>query len=185
MRLPDLGVIRKMRKQIGINQTQLARAAGVSQSLIARIESGKVDPTYSKARNILIALEKIGTGKILTAKDIMNKHIVSVRPNTSLREAAAQMRRKGISQIPVIDNDLVIGSLSEKTIIESVAKGKSIEDISLVPVKDIMNDAFPLIDESAPVSMVSFMLEYNSALLVAKKGKVVGIITKADLLKLM
>ncbi len=185
MRIPDLGVVRKMRKQIGITQTQLAKEAGVSQSLIARIEGGKVDPAYSKARDIFTALERTGKGRILTAKDIMKKKIMSIRPNTSLREAASLMRRKGISQIPVIDSDVVIGSLSEKTVIESVASGKSIEDISLIPVKDMMNEAFPLIDESAPMSMVSLLLEYNSALLVAKKGKIVGIITKADLLKLM
>ncbi len=185
MRLPDLSVVRKMRKQIGINQTQLAREAGVSQSLIARIESGKVDPTYSKTRDIFIALEKMGRGKILIARDIMNRKIVSIRPNASLRETAALMRRKGISQIPVIDNDVIVGSLSEKTIIESVAHGKSIDNLSLVPVRDVMSDAFPTIDESAPVSMVSLLLEYNSAILVTKKGKTLGIITKADLLKLM
>ncbi len=185
MRLPDLSIIKKMRKQIGINQTALAKEARVSQSLITRIESGKVDPAYSKARNIFIALEKIGEGRTLTAKDVMNKKITSIRPNISLREAATTMRQKGISQIPVIDNDVVIGSLTEKSVIESVARGKSIEDVSLVPVRDIMNDAFPIIDESTTIGMVSIMLEYNSALLVAKKGKVVGIITKADLLKLM
>ena len=185
MRLPDLSVIKKMRKQIRMNQTALAKEAGVSQSLIARIESGKVDPAYSKTRDIFIALERLGKGRILTAKDIMNRKVTSVRPNTSLREAASLMRKKGISQIPVIDNDVVIGSLSEKTVIENVAQGKSIENISLVPVKDIMNDTFPLIEESAPMSMVSLLLEYNSALLISNKGKIVGIITKADLLKLM
>src|SRR3989338_6123310 len=149
MRLPDVSIVRKMRKQIGINQTQLAREAGVSQSLIARIESGKVDPTYSKTRDIFVALEKMGKCRILTAHDIMNKKVVSIRPNTSLREAATMMRKKGISQIPVIDNDIIVGALSEKTIIESVSQVKSIENLSLVPVKEVMNDAFPLIDESA------------------------------------
>ena len=185
MRIPDISTIKKMRKQIGVNQTKLAKEARVSQSLIARIESGKVDPTYSKTRDIFVALEKIGKGKILTAKDVLNRKIMSIKPNTSLREAATLMRRKGISQIPVIDNGVIIGSLSEEAIIDSVAHGKSVEDISLIPVKDIMSDAFPLIDESAPISMISLLLEYNSALLVSRKGRPIGIITKADLLKLM
>src|SRR3989344_9000990 len=98
MHLPDLSLIKKLRKQIGINQTQLARDAKVSQSLIARLESGKVDPTYSKARDIFTSLERLGSGRIMVAKDLVNRKIVSVKPNSSLRAAAALMRKKGISQ---------------------------------------------------------------------------------------
>ncbi|MBU4502216.1 MAG: helix-turn-helix domain-containing protein, partial [Nanoarchaeota archaeon] len=44
--------IKIRRNKIGLTQTQLARLAGVSQSLIAKIESKKIDPTFSKTKSI-------------------------------------------------------------------------------------------------------------------------------------
>jgi predicted transcriptional regulator len=185
MGLPELETIKNIRRQIGVNQTELAKAAKVSQSLIARIESGKVDPSYGKVKKILSALEKIGKGKILTAIDIMNKKVVAITSNASIRDAASIMKRKNISQMPVIDNDVVVGSISEKNIIEKISSEESIDNISLIAVKEIMKDAFPQVDKDSMLSIISIMLEYYPAVLVTDKGKIKGIITKADLLKLM
>ena len=185
MRLPELKTIRSIRKQIGINQTQLAKEARVSQSLIARIESGKVDPSYSKAKHIFLALESIGRGKILCAKDIMSKRVAIIRSNVSVKDAAKTMKAKKISQIPVVDDGVVVGSISEKTIIDKVAQGLKLDNLALVPIRDLMEEAFPQIDENSHISVVSTLLEYHPAILVTSKGKINGIVTKADLLKLM
>ncbi|RLE74581.1 MAG: hypothetical protein DRJ44_07250, partial [Thermoprotei archaeon] len=60
--------LRELRKRAGLTQKELARRAGVSQSLIARIESGSVDPRLSTLRRILQALEDY-VSEQLTAKD--------------------------------------------------------------------------------------------------------------------
>jgi len=185
MRLPEVNIIKTVRKQIGISQTQLAREARVSQSIIARVESGKIDPSYTKMKKIFSALEKLGKGKILRARNILNKNVVSVSSNKSIRYAVKIMKKKGISQLPVIDNDVVVGSLSERDIIEKIATEENIDNISLIPVKDIMGDAFPMIDIDSSLGVISLMLEYYPALLITDSGKLKGIITKADLLKLM
>lgn len=184
MKLPELKTIKSMRKHSGLNQTELAKASKVSQSLIARIESGKVDPCYSKVKRVFEALEQPGTGKSMAAEKIMNRKVISVRPNVSIKEAASVMKRRGISQMPVIDYDVVVGSVSESGIIERIASN-SIENAALTPVKDIMEDAFPQVDSSTPLGVISMLLEYNTAALVAEKGKIKGIITKSDVLKLM
>src|SRR3989338_1437517 len=104
MRLPELKTIKNMRKQLKINQQELAKEAKVSQSLIARLESVKVDPSYSKVKKIFTELEKMGSGKILTAKRIMKKKVLSVTPNKSIKEVATIMRKNCIAQLPVIDD---------------------------------------------------------------------------------
>jgi predicted transcriptional regulator len=48
-----------------------------------------------------------------------------------------------------------------------------------------MEDAFPQVGEDAPLSLISSLLQTYSAVLVARKGAVVGIITKADLLRII
>ena len=185
MRLPEVSLVKTIRKQIGLNQTELAREARVSQSVIARLESGKIDPSYTKMKRIFSALERLGKGKLLTARDIVNKNIVSIQPNKSIRYAVNIMKKKGISQIPVMEDGVSVGSLSEKDIIEKIASEENIENISLIPVKDAMSDAFPTIDLGSSLGVISIMLEYYPALLVTDNGKMKGIITKADMLKLM
>ena len=41
---------------MGLTQTDLAKKANVSQSLIAKIESGKIDPTFTKTKKIFETL---------------------------------------------------------------------------------------------------------------------------------
>ena len=48
-----------------------------------------------------------------------------------------------------------------------------------------MDESLPVIQASTPVEIVSDLLNYNAALLISKKGKLTGIVTKADLLKIM
>ena len=49
----------------------------------------------------------------------------------------------------------------------------------------IMDDNFPSVNENTPMSSVTAMMSDCNAVLVLRKGKPVGIITKADLLKLI
>lgn len=48
--------IRKIRKELGITQEELAKKAGVTQAYIAKLEAGKVDPRLSTLNRILQAL---------------------------------------------------------------------------------------------------------------------------------
>jgi predicted transcriptional regulator len=48
-----------------------------------------------------------------------------------------------------------------------------------------MEEAFPQVDEDAPLSLISNLLQTYSAVLVARKGDVMGIVTKADLLRII
>jgi len=185
MRIPEISIIKNMRKQIGINQAELAKAAGVSQSLIARIESGKVDPSYSKMKDILNALEKVGKGKTLVAKDVMNRKIISINPSKTIKEAASFMKKHNISQMPVVDSDLIVGAISEKGILDKFANAADLDELGTMRVKDVMENSFPQIDKNSPLTVLSVLLEYNNAVLVVEKGKPAGIITRSDLLKLL
>ena len=89
------------------------------------------------------------------------------------------------SQIPVFDGKQSVGSISEKAILRQILAGKDLEEISKLPTEDIMEEAFPQINEDAPLSLISSLLQTYSAVLVSKKGAVIGIITKADLLRML
>ena len=58
--LPTIEELRKMRKNLGISQKELARVSGVSQSYIARLEKGSINPAYDKIRKIFDYLNRSG-----------------------------------------------------------------------------------------------------------------------------
>jgi cystathionine beta-synthase len=95
------------------------------------------------------------------------------------------MRETGFSQLPVFNGNQVVGSLTEKIILEKLVSAPKPEEVSKQSVERIMEEAFPSVGEETPISMVSAMLQYSPAVLVTKRGHVEGIITKADLLKVI
>jgi predicted transcriptional regulator len=167
-----------VRKQLGLTQSQLAELSQVSQSLIAKIESGSIDPSYSKAKALSDALESIQRRNSKKAKDIMAKHIISVKSGDRLEEAARLMR-----QLPVFEGEKSVGSISERTILRLLEDAKDPRVIFDRSVRDVMEDAFPTVSEDTPVELLYSFMDFFQAVLVAKREKVKGIITKADLLK--
>ena len=81
---------------------------GVSQSLIARIEKGTVDPAFSKVEKIFSVLQKEHHESDVTAGQIMSKTILSISPLRSLSSAVNVMKRKNISQMPVKKDGVVV-----------------------------------------------------------------------------
>lgn len=55
-RLAPHAMIRALRAELHMTQTQLAKRAGITQSHLARIEAGKVDPQLSTLQRIFSAL---------------------------------------------------------------------------------------------------------------------------------
>ncbi|MBI5061090.1 MAG: CBS domain-containing protein [Candidatus Aenigmarchaeota archaeon] len=185
MKIPELSAIRHRRKQLGMNQSELASAAGVSQSMIARIEAGKVDPSYSNIINIFSALEKASSGKRISVKDIMNKKIIAINMSKTVKEAAALMKKNNISQMPVLDAGFVVGAICEKDILEKFANSQDLDELATMRIHGIMEKTFPQIDKDSPIDVASMLLEYNNAVLIIDKGKLAGIITRSDMLKLL
>lgn len=83
-----------------------------------------------------------------------------------------------------MENTLLAAS-SEKTILSQVLAGRDLAQVSTFSVGDIMEEALPQVGEDAPLSLISGLLQVYPAVLTSKKGKVVGIATKADLLKIL
>lgn len=183
--LPPLEDIVKKRKMLGLTQKQLAKLAGVSQSLIAKLESGKVSPSYDKVKAIFDAIESLEIKADYKAVDVMHDNVIGVQKGRPVAEAVKLMVNHGFSQLPVFDGEKVVGSISEKTILEQMASGKDLSEISKLAIEEIMDESFPQIGKNTPLRIVSGLLQVYPAVLVSDKGKVVGIITKADLLKVL
>ena len=111
----------------------------------------------------------------------MTKKIFSVSENDSVKKAIGIMEKHALSQLPVLEGGRSIGTISERSVLASFGNGE--KNPANVKVREVMEDSLPLIQENMPIGIVSQMLRFSPALLVAKKGKIVGILAKSDLLK--
>ncbi|MCL7394615.1 MAG: CBS domain-containing protein [Thaumarchaeota archaeon] len=179
----DLESIAKLRKMLGLTQRELARMSGLSQSLISKIERGRVNPSYEAVRRILQTLEMIRAEKDakLLAKDICTKDVICVEVSDPLSKAINLMRKHGISQLPVLKNGRPVGSISESTIVRKLEKVRSTE----IPVNEIMDEVFPIIPEGVSLNTVRQLLQEYPAVLLQRDGRITGIVTKADLFKVL
>jgi predicted transcriptional regulator len=182
---PTLEDIAKRRRQLGLKQSELAKAAGVSQSLIAKLEAGTIDSSYTKVKTIFDVLEHLEFKNKVQAEKLLHSEVVSVQKSEPISNVVRLMKERGYSQIPVFDGKQSVGSISEKTIMRQILDGKDLEQLIKLPTEDIMEEAFPQINEDAPLSLITSLLQNYSAVLVARKGAVIGIITKADLLRML
>ena len=181
MHLPSPKDIRRMRKRLGLTQTDLAQRANVSQSLIARIESGSVDPRLSTLKRILEALEEsTKEQRPITAEDVMCQTIVSIGPEDLLAHAAELMRENGVSQLPVIDKGNQIGAILETSIVSEIIESPKALNKK---VKEVMLEKLPSVDPKANVEEVyDLITKGKPAVLVEQEGNILGIITKIDLI---
>ncbi len=124
----------------------------------------------------------------LTAKDIVNTEksaeLITVSENDTIEKAVKIMLEKDISQMPVVQNGRILGSLNEHTLFKKIIADA---DIKSKKVSDVMEPAFPFIDISTPLDSLKKMLTAeNPAVLVRDfKTDKSYIITKHDVMKVL
>ncbi|MBN2518590.1 MAG: CBS domain-containing protein [Candidatus Altiarchaeota archaeon] len=183
--LPTGQEFRYLRKKAGLTQKEVADAAGLSQSLIARIERGGIDTKLSTAEKILSVIKNKSSKKpkLLSLRDIMSTPVAYCKSSDTLKKVVYTMESRGISQMPVMEGSKPIGSVTDTKLVQILSKKGA--RASSRKIKDVMDKSFPNLDMEEPLDKVLSLLANSSAVLVTRGGHIAGIITKADALKLM
>jgi len=149
--------------------------------------------------------------KELLAKDIMMKKVITISKDASVGELSELLVKNKISGVPVVDSSgKILGIVTEADIIikdadlhfpryfklldgiiylESFRKFKNnLKKYLGSRVEDIMTDRIKTVEENTPVSDIASMMinnNVNRIPVVDKDKKVVGIITRRDIVKSM
>lgn len=135
----------------------------------------------------------------MKVRELMTKNVVSVRPDTPLREAAALLVKHRVSGLPVVNGTGVVGVLSEADIVAKTSGGSehggllswlfdpepreqkvnarsageamSAPPITIAPTRPVHEAARKMISEGV------------NRLPVVEDGKLVGILTRADIVR--
>lgn len=109
-------------------------------------------------------------------------HFYSVQLGDSIRHAFNIMKDNDISQMPVMDNGVIAGSITESNVLSYLLENpiKHIEK----KVETIMGEAFPVVQEDLPLSKLSkYISKKIPAVLAKDKAGTMHIITKYDIIQ--
>ena len=105
--------------------------------------------------------------------------MVSVGPEDTLLTAFQRMRMADVSQVPVLEDDHVIGILDESDVLLHVhKKPERFRD----PVRTAMTDRLKTMEPSASLTDLLGVLRRGYVALIVKDGHFLGLITRFDLL---
>jgi cystathionine beta-synthase len=105
--------------------------------------------------------------------------LLAASPDETIGEAFNRLEEFNISLMPVLDNNKCAGSLSESDLMS-----RMIEDPKIIEkkVSDVMDSPYPVIDESEDIRHCIQYLKKFPAVLVSQYGRIIGILTRIDVL---
>jgi len=78
--------------------------------------------------------------------------LISVEANEKVKDAILLMQKNGISQLPVFEDNKLVGAVNEGLLLNKLLDNSAIKDVA---VKDIMTAPFKLVDINTPVSKLN------------------------------
>lgn len=107
--------------------------------------------------------------------------VITVHEDKSLRDAIDLMRRHGISQVPVTDNNgKPLGMVHEIDILRGLQKDEVTIDS---PVRDIETQIGGILTPSARVEELYGVFGEQQAAIVVSEGRIVGVLSEIDLIE--
>jgi len=129
---------------------------------------------------------------LMAVKDFMTRKVVYISPDTTVAHAADIMREQGLHRLPVIENDKLVGLVTEGTIAEaspSKATSLSIYEMNYLlnktKIKDVMIRKVITVSQYASLEDAIYLMLKNKVgiLPVVDNEQVYGVITDRDIFK--
>lgn len=115
----------------------------------------------------------------IVSRKFYNKEVVSVRPDDLLKDAYRKMKLYEISQIPVVDNNSVVGIIDDSDLLHSMLSGP---ESFCTPVKKFMTKNLVTLSPHNNMSDILKIFSAGMVPIIIDKGRFIGLITKIDLI---
>ena len=137
--------------------------------------------TLEAVREQILDLLRLNVQPAVTVAQIMSYGVHTLSPNLSIAEANARMRRYGHEGFPVVEGGRLVGVLTRSEIDRALH-----HNLGLAPVRSYMRTGAVSVSPSDSVSEVQrIMMEHGLGQVpVVTDGRVLGIVTRTDLIKL-
>jgi cystathionine beta-synthase len=127
-----------------------------------------------------------GFMEVKTFRDIISargskQKLITVQSNQTVAEAVTLMQKYEIEHIPVMEQDEVVGAISENGLFQKIFKDPEIKNSS---IRLVIEKPYPLVEFNTPLEKISSLINKdNGAVLSKDEGGNYHIITKYDILQ--
>ncbi len=133
--------------------------------------------------NQLLEVPRVTVADLLARRQGNHPALVSLAPAAQVRQALGLMSTWGVSQIPVLEDGRSIGTLTEGTLMTRALAQPALLDR---PVREVMEASLPVVDAGFASDRLAPMLTRElPAALVEQNGKLIGIVSRYDVLREM
>jgi cystathionine beta-synthase len=110
-----------------------------------------------------------------------SRNVISAHPSDAIGDVIERMTEEGISQMPVVEDGDVVGSVTETRILNRLIDDP---DVRTAPVRTIMGDPLPVVPASLSLDHLSGYLEREAGAVLVHHGPESGysVLTKSDLI---
>ncbi len=131
--------------------------------------------------NQLLDLPLVTVSDLLASRASSAPPLVSVAPSAQVRQALNLMSTWDVSQLPVVEDGVCVGSLTEATLMTRSLSQPALLDR---PVREVMEAPLPVVDSVMPTERLAPLLTRETpAALVQADGELIGIVSRYDLLQ--
>lgn len=179
---PEISSVKRKRTLAGLSQKELATLSNVSQSMIAKIESGKIEPSYLIIKKIFQTLDDLSRKENKKCKDIMSKKIIFMDHKENVNNASKTMHKHSISQLPIKNQDKIVGTISENILLDKLSSGMEYNKLMNLEIRDIMGPPLPTLNINMSANAAILIVKESGAILILDGEIPKGIISKSDLI---
>lgn len=124
--------------------------------------------------------EELKIAEIVSRKK--DRRFVAVQKDDSVRTAFNLMKTHDISQLPVMSDDKIVGSITEKQVLHLLLESPM--NNAEKSVSEIMGEPFPTVEDDLPISQLNRYLGRNTpAVIVKDRSGSTHVITRYDLIQ--
>jgi len=135
---------------------------------------------WMKENQYLDSPVRLTTGDVLTQKPAEQPAMIFASSDATIGEAIDLMKRHGISQLPVIADGDVLGSLDETRLLSLLLTNSEAWHHNVI---EFMDAPFPIVAEDTPVEDLASILQNRvQALIIERRNGERDIVTKSDLI---
>lgn len=102
--------------------------------------------------------------------------VYTATPRDSVREVIERMKTYGISQVPVLEGERVVGVVNERDLLSHLLTGKDAD----TSIEGAIETGFAIVELQNKIGILSEFFSKDLTVLVLQQGRLAGVITKID-----
>ncbi|HEY8421827.1 MAG TPA: CBS domain-containing protein [Thermoclostridium sp.] len=117
----------------------------------------------------------------MKARDVMTKSIVTVEPDTTIKEVAQLMQQHNVGAIPVVDHNGLKGIVTDRDlVVRNIASGK---DPFSTPVRDVMTSQVTTVTPDEDVQSITKLMASRQIrrVPVVENQQLIGMVSLGDI----